>query len=83
MIRTLAAFLAGVAVTLGGAATAGTDKPKPELRSTCHEWKAPDVYQCNVYMPDFDMGRVVMYEDGEFVLGVDYFPGHDRIVRRR
>jgi hypothetical protein len=81
MIKTIVGFVAGVVLALGGSAAAGTDKP--ELRSSCHEWNKPNVYQCNVYMPDFDMGRVRLFEDGEYVLGVDYFPGHDRVARVR
>jgi hypothetical protein len=81
MINTLAGFIAGVLVALAGAAGAAGIDQADELRTTCHSWNKAGVYQCNVYMPDFDMARVKLYRDGEYQLGVDYFPGHDRLER--
>lgn len=81
MIRTIAGFVAGVVLALGGSAAAGTHKGDDEVRTTCHAWAAPRTYQCNIYAPDFDLMRVKLYEDGEYTLGVDYKPGWDTIER--
>lgn len=79
-MRTTAGFVAGVVLALTGSAAA-TDHDG--MRTTCHQWAKPDVYQCNVYLPDFDMARVKLYENGEYHLGVDYYPGTDALTRRR
>jgi hypothetical protein len=75
MINTLAGFIAGVLVALAGAAGAAGDQADDELRTTCHSWSKPHVYQCNVYLPAFTMARLKLYREGEYQLGVDYFPG--------
>lgn len=74
MIKTLAGFVAGLALALSGAAVAGTVNDGPaDVR--CHSWNDPGTIQCNLEFPDVDHIRLRLYEDGDYSLGVDYRPG--------
>lgn len=81
MIKTLAGFLTGVLVALSGAAVAGGQADNADVRRPCHSWADGDTLQCNLYFPDADRVRVRLFIEGEYMLGVDYWPGWEQATR--